>query len=116
VNEAAQNAGTQVFDMLAPYLGQISFGGLSGFATGFAVKKIGRIALVMFGLIFILVQVLAYMGLIEVNWLRIQQFAEPALKRPALEGFFNGLLGILTNNLPFAGSFVPGFLLGLRFG
>ncbi len=80
------------------------------------MKKIGKIALFVFGTMFIMLQVLAYMGVIEINWLRIQQFAEPALKTPALENALNGLMGVLTNNLPFAGSFVPGFLLGLKFG
>jgi uncharacterized membrane protein (Fun14 family) len=108
--------GSQLLDAAAPYLGQISFGGLAGFATGYAVKKIGKIALFIFGSVFILLQVLAFMGIIEINWLRIQQFAEPALQRPALENAINGLVGILTNNLPFAGAFMPGFLLGLKFG
>ncbi len=108
--------GTQILDAAAPYLGQLSFGGLTGFATGFAMKKIGKIALFIFGIIFIMLQVLAYTGVIEINWLRIQQFAEPALQRPALENALNGIMGVLTNNLPFAGSFIPGFLLGLKFG
>jgi uncharacterized membrane protein (Fun14 family) len=113
---STQGAVDSAFNALAPYLGQISFGGLAGFATGFALKKIGRVALVIFGLLFITLQALAYFGIVEVNWLRIQSFADPLLKRDALQGFWNGLVGILTNNLPFAGAFIPGFLLGLRFG
>lgn len=108
--------GSQILDAVAPYLGQISFGGLTGFATGYAMKKIGKVALFIFGTIFVLLQVLAYTGVIEINWLRIQQFAEPALQRPALESALNSVIGVLTNNLPFAGSFIPGFLLGLKFG
>ena len=105
-----------MFDSLAPYLGQISFGGLAGFATGYALKKIGRVALVIFGLLFIALQALAYFKVIQIDWLRIQSYADPLLKRESLEGFFNSLVKILTNNLPFAGAFIPGFLLGLRFG
>lgn len=104
------------FNALAPYLGQISFGALAGFATGYALKKIGRVALVIFGLLFIAVQLLAYYGVVQVDWLRIQSYADPLLKRESLQGFFNSLVSILTNNVPFAGAFVPGFLLGLRFG
>jgi uncharacterized membrane protein (Fun14 family) len=116
VQNQETQVGSQILDVVAPYLGQISFGGLVGFATGYAVKKIGKIALFVVGTIFMLLQVLAYMGIIEINWLRIQQFAEPALQRPALENALNGFIGVLTNNLPFAGSFIPGFLLGLKFG
>lgn len=104
------------FNALAPYLGQISFGALAGFATGFALKKIGRVALVIFGLLFITVQLLAYYGVVQVDWLRIQSFADPLLKRESLQGFFNSLVSIFTNNVPFAGAFIPGFVLGLRFG
>jgi uncharacterized membrane protein (Fun14 family) len=116
VQNQTPQLGSQLLDAAAPYLGQISFGGLVGFATGYAMKKIGKIALFVVGTVFILLQVLAYMGVIEINWLRIQQFAEPALQRPALENTLNGIVGVLTNNLPFAGAFIPGFLLGLKFG
>lgn len=113
---AAQSVTNNLFDSLAPYLGQISFGALAGFATGFALKKIGRVALVIFGLLFISIQALAYLGVVRVDWLRIQHFADPLLSKNSLQGFMNGLIGILTNNVPFAGAFIPGFLLGLRFG
>ena len=112
----AQSATTNLFDSIAPYLGQISFGALAGFATGYALKKIGRTAIVIFGLLFITIQLLAYTGVVRVDWLRIQQYADPLLSKNSLQGFFNGLTGILTNNVPFAGAFIPGFLLGLRYG
>ena len=113
---AAQATSNNLFDSIAPYLGQISFGALAGFATGYALKKIGRTAIVIFGLLFIAIQLLAYTGVVRVDWLRIQQFADPLLSKNSLQGFFNGLIGILTNNVPFAGAFIPGFLLGLRYG
>jgi uncharacterized membrane protein (Fun14 family) len=113
---AAQSATNNLFDSIAPYLGQISFGALAGFATGYALKKIGRTAIVIFGLLFITIQLLAYLGVVRVDWLRIQQYADPLLSKNSLQGFFNGLIGILTNNVPFAGAFIPGFLLGLRYG
>jgi uncharacterized membrane protein (Fun14 family) len=113
---AAPDAASGAFDALAPYLGQISFGGLAGFATGYALKKVGRVAIVIFGLLFIAVQLMAYFGVVKIDWLRIQSYADPLLKRESLEGFFNAVLRVLTNNLPFAGAFIPGFLLGLRFG
>ena len=113
---AAPDAAAATFDALAPYLGQISFGGLAGFATGYALKKVGRVAIVIFGLLFIAVQLMAYFGVVKIDWLRIQSYADPLLKRESLEGFFNAIVRVLTNNVPFAGAFIPGFLLGLRFG
>jgi uncharacterized membrane protein (Fun14 family) len=112
----SKTATPNIIDQITPYLGQISFGGLSGFAVGYALKKVGRVALVVFGLLFITLQALAYAGFIEVNWLRIQQVANPVLERNSLEGTWKGLLAVLTQNIPFAGAFVPGLLLGLRMG
>ena len=104
------------FNLITPYLGQVSFGGLAGFATGFALKKIGRVALVVFGMLFIVLQLLAYAGVVRVDWLRIQQFANPLLERTALEQAWGGLVSVLTNNVPFGAAFIPGLILGLRFG
>lgn len=101
---------------LTPYLGQLSFGVVAGFATGYALKTIGRMAAIVLGLIFVLLQVLAYLGFVQVDWLRIQQAADPLLERSALEGFWAGLVSLLTRNVPFAAAFVPAMLLGLRFG
>jgi uncharacterized membrane protein (Fun14 family) len=105
-----------LLNALTPYLGQVSFGGLAGFATGYALKKVGKIALFVFGLLFITLQTLAYFGIIEINWLRIQKAADPLLSQDNLQNLWNGLLAVLTLNLPFAGAFVPGLMLGLRFG
>ena len=90
--------------------------GLAGFAVGLALRKIGRIALVIFGLLFITLQVLAYAGIVHVDWLRIQNYATPVLEKNALQKTWNDFMGILTNNVPFGAAFIPGLLLGLRFG
>ena len=55
---------------LAPYLQQISFGLLAGFAAGYALKKVGKLLAVALGLLFIALQVLAYYGFVTVNWRR----------------------------------------------
>ncbi|HWG85823.1 MAG TPA: FUN14 domain-containing protein [Deinococcales bacterium] len=103
-------------DFITPYLGQLSFGLIAGFAVGYALKKIGRLAALVLGLIFITTQLLAHFGLVQVDWLRIQQAADPLLNRDNLTQLWNGLISLLTNNVPFAAAFVPGLLLGLRFG
>jgi uncharacterized membrane protein (Fun14 family) len=103
-------------DVIQPYIGQLSFGGIAGFATGFAIKKIGRILAVTLGLIFIVVQVLASLGYISVDWTRIQKDVEPMLGQDRIKGLWDGLVAVLTTNLPFAGAFVAGLLIGLRTG
>lgn len=102
--------------MLAPVLGQLTFGALAGFAAGYALKKIGKIAAVALGLFFIAIQLLAYYGLVEINWLQIQASVDPLLRPESLQALWDDVLELLTLNLPFAGAFIPGLLVGLRRG
>ena len=101
---------------LAPYLGQITFGGLAGYAVGYALKKVGRVLAVALGLLFIALQLLAQAGYVEVDWTRIQKDVEPLLQQPGLQSLWRRLVATLTYNLPFGASFVGGLLLGLRAG
>lgn len=103
-------------ETLAPVLGQLTFGLLAGFAAGYALKKIGKVAAIALGLFFIAVQLLAYYGFIEVNWLRIQESVDPLLRPDSLQSLWQDLLELLTLNLPFAATFIPGLLIGLRRG
>ncbi len=103
-------------ETLAPILGQLTFGALAGFAAGYALKKIGKFAAITLGLFFLGVQLLAYYGLVEINWLQIQEGVDPLLRPESLQALWRSLVDLLTLNLPFAGAFVPGLLLGLQRG
>lgn len=99
-----------------PYIGQITFGGLAGFVTGYALKKIGKVLAVVLGLGFILLQLLAYAGYVQIDWVRIQQSVQPLLSQDNLRTGWDQLVRLLTYNLPFAGGFTVGLLIGLRRG
>ncbi|MBZ1407879.1 FUN14 domain-containing protein, partial [Escherichia coli] len=73
---------------LSPYLGQVTFGGLAGYAVGYALKKVGRFLAIALGLLFIAVQLLAQAGYIQVDWTRIQKDVEPLLKQPGLQNLW----------------------------
>jgi uncharacterized membrane protein (Fun14 family) len=103
-------------EAIQPYIGQLTFGGVAGFAAGYAVKKIGRFVAVILGLIFILVQVLASTGYISIDWTRVQKDTEPLLQQDNVKSAWDAMLAVLTNNLPFGASFTAGFLLGIRQG
>ena len=94
-------------------LPDLSVGALLGFATGVAVKFVGRIALIVVGLLFIAVQLLAWTGIITVDWLKLQSLTEPILQRGKEDGV-PWVLKMLTANIPFAGAFLAGLALGLR--
>ncbi|GMA14582.1 hypothetical protein E5F05_10200 [Deinococcus metallilatus] len=102
-----------ITDALRPLLPDLSVGALLGFATGLALKKVGRVALIALGLLFIAVQLLASFDLLTVNWPRVQALTDPWLRQGGeLGGAW--LARVLTANLPFAGAFTAGLLVGLR--
>ena len=103
-------------ETLAPIAGQLTFGALAGFAAGYALKKVGKVAAIVLGVFFIALQLLAYYGLVEINWLRIQESVDPLLRPESLQAWWAELVRVLTLNLPFAAAFVPGLLIGLRRG
>ena len=113
VPDPATDAGSQLSSALQGMLPDLGLGGLLGVATGYAVKAVGRVALIVIGLSFLLVQLLSHYGVITVDWLRLQSLTEPWF-REGREGFGTWVSRVLLANVPFAGAFVVGFLLGLR--
>jgi len=103
-------------EALQPYVGQITFGGLAGFVAGYALKKVGKVTALVLGLFFIGLQLMAYYGLVEINWTRIQASVEPLLGEEQLRTLWQRLLDVLTYNAPFAGGFTAGLVLGLKKG
>ncbi|BDP42085.1 hypothetical protein DAETH_20540 [Deinococcus aetherius] len=98
---------------LRPLLPDLGVGALLGFATGLALRKLGRFVLVALGLLFLTLQLLASLDLVTVNWLRVQALAEPWLHQGGEAGA-EWLGRMLTARLPFAGAFTAGLLVGLR--
>lgn len=103
-------------ETVAPYLQQLSFGALAGFAAGYALKKVGKLAAVALGLLFIALQVLAYYGFVTIDWVEVQNRVDPLLETSSLNRLWQGLVDLLTYNLTFAAAFVPGLVVGLRRG
>jgi len=99
-----------------PLASQLGVGAIAGFAVGYALKKVGKLLAVAVGLLFVVVQLLSYQGLVTVHWGEVEARVDPLLETTSLEAAWQSLLGLLTHNLPFAGAFVPGLILGLRRG
>lgn len=98
---------------LSVILSTLGVGGLLGWFTGTAVKTVSRLVGCLLGVVFILMQVLAYYGLAEWHWDVIGRFIMgPAAT--AADAATTKLWTILTYNLPFTGGFATGFYLGLR--
>lgn len=101
--------------LMGPLAG-LGFGGLTGAAVGYTAKKVTKLAAIILGLAFILVQVMVYQGWLDVDWTAVQSATEQAVNseegRSALERAWE----VLTNNLPWGGGFVGGFALGFKLG
>lgn len=103
-------------ESLYPYLGQITFGGAAGFATGYALKKIARFVAVVLGITFITLQLLAQAGYVQIDWVRIQNDVQPFINNEEAKSLWDKLIATLTYSLPFGASFTVGFFLGFKAG
>lgn len=99
-----------------PFVEQLGFGVVAGFAAGFALKKVGKLLAIAVGLIFVAVQLLAYAGFVSIDWAAVQSSVDPMLTPRALGGAWRTLLAVLTYNIAFAAAFVPSFVWGLKRG
>ncbi len=107
---------TPSLQTLAPYLQQLSFGAIAGFAAGYALKKVGKLIAIALGLLFVALQLLAYFGFVTVNWQQVQADVSPLVGSDSLSHLWQGLLGVLTYNLAAAAAFIPALVFGLRRG
>ena len=101
---------------VAPYLEQLSFGLIAGFAAGYALKKLGKVVVFALGLLFIAIQILAYYDFVAISWIEIENSVKPLLEADSITQMWQALVQLLTHNVTFAGAFVPGLLIGLRRG
>ncbi|NLO73862.1 MAG: hypothetical protein GX100_07130 [candidate division WS1 bacterium] len=101
-----------MIEHLLPGIGMLGMGGLLGVASAITFKSATRAVGCAIGLLFLLIQVLAYYKIVSVDWALVAQQAEPA-KHVASAGL-GKLWQILTYNLPLGGGFVAGFWLGWK--
>jgi uncharacterized membrane protein (Fun14 family) len=99
--------------LLTPLVTQLGVGGLGGLCVGYAIKKVAKIVAVIVGLFFLGLQYLAYKGIINVDYIGLENWAKNLVSgMGALEGVFTAMIA----NLPFAASFVVGLAMGLKMG
>jgi uncharacterized membrane protein (Fun14 family) len=100
-------------EILTPLLTQLGVGGIAGLCTGYALKKIGKLIAIILGLAFIVLELLAYRGIISINYSALQDWANGVIGQV---GQAEGILTVIIGNLPFAASFLVGFAIGLKLG
>jgi uncharacterized membrane protein (Fun14 family) len=98
-------------DFIIPFVGTLGFGGLMGYAVGYAAKKAAKVALIVMGILFFLVQYLCYKHLAHVDWTGVAHHGGVAAKTSG-QAFWK----IVTYNVPLGAGFVAGIVLGLKKG
>lgn len=114
----------KLIDQFSPMASQVSFGGLCGFCSGYAVKKAGKLAAVGVGVAFCALQALAYTGVVEVKWRALEratiasldQNGDGKLDAQDAKLALNRLQSLLQYGMPSSAGFGAGFVLGLKLG
>jgi len=101
-------------ELLTPLVVQLGFGGLAGFAIGYAIKKLLKLVIILIGIFLLGMAYLDYVDFIEVHYEKLAEAFRQLAERLLSEGGF--LPGLLSANLPAMGGFVVGFALGFKKG
>ena len=103
---------------------QVTYGFAAGVCSGFALVKAGKVMAGGLGVVFLLLQGLAYSGFIIVDQEQMRTRFEHAFdvngdgevnEKDANE-IAGKVIGVLEYNLPAGSGFVPGLLLGMHKG
>ena len=100
-------------EIVSPLVFQLGIGGVGGFIVGFALKKLSKLVLFLTGLFILALIYLSTQGIINVNYASL--FSALSGLIGSAGSAFSWLVGVISL-LPFAGSFIVGFLLGLKIG
>mmetsp|Transcript_44389 Transcript_44389/g.128318 ORF Transcript_44389/g.128318 Transcript_44389/m.128318 type:complete len:124 (-) Transcript_44389:44-415(-) len=113
---------TKFIEANMPMMNQLGFGGVMGYCSGMAFRKVGKAVGVVIGLGFMGTQAAAASGYINVDWEKVKGDAIKPLdmnkdgkvdEKDAQE-IWNRYNAMMTQRLPSAGGFAAGFLLGAR--
>lgn len=97
--------------------GQLALGTLLGIAVGFTVKKAFKVALILVGVFLLAALALQHFDFITINWFVIEElYVRTIEKSGGLWSIARKWARSIGALIPVAGSFVVGFLIGLRLG
>lgn len=103
----------------------VGFGGMLGYCSGLAFRKVGKVFGVAIGLTFMGVQTAASSGYITVNWEKVKQDTfintldankDGVVNADDMQAHWSKYSAMMTDKVPNAGGFAAGFMLGARRG
>jgi uncharacterized membrane protein (Fun14 family) len=96
--------------ILTPFIYQTGAGVAGGFLVGYAIKKVLKVLMIVFGLSFIAVSYLGLSGMMSINYEKIVS---------VISGFViqaSGFLSTAIGSLPFTSTFLAGLAFGIMKG
>ncbi|CAM9535953.1 unnamed protein product [Phaeothamnion confervicola] len=112
-------------DAYGGYIGKFGFGGFMGFSSGYALKKVGKLAAVVIGIGFVGLQGLAYGGYIkQIDWKKVEEKAvkmvdvdgSGSFDKEDVKAWWRQLKKVLKQQMPTNSGFAGGFALGFYTG
>jgi uncharacterized membrane protein (Fun14 family) len=100
-------------EFLTPIVYQLGIGGVLGFFSGYAIKKLTKLVAAVIGLGALLLIYLAYEGIIMINYEKLIEKIQSLLE---MAGQATDVITPIISGLPFAGSFLVGAALGFKLG
>jgi uncharacterized membrane protein (Fun14 family) len=100
-------------EVVSPLVFQLGVGGVGGFVVGYALKKLSKLILILIGLFILALIYLSTQGIININYNSLWSALSDLIGVGS--SVFSWLIGVISL-LPFAASFIGGFLLGLKLG
>lgn len=99
------------FESLLPVGGEITMGGLLGFVTGYAAKKIAKVIAVLAGLQLAVFTYLETRGVLEVNWSKLSGLTPDTGQ---INAQASGYLLEMASAIPMGGGFTVGAVAGFK--
>lgn len=100
-------------EIVSPLAFQLGVGGVGGFIIGYALKKLSKLVLFLTGVFVLALIYLSTRGIININYDALWNALSSLFGSAG--SAFSWLVGVISV-LPFAGSFIAGFLVGLKLG
>ena len=100
-------------EIITPVVYQLGLGAVGGFIVGFAIKKLAKLFIVLLGIFIIILLYLGTSGVISINYSALWSTIASWLGGAGQAASW--LIGLISL-IPFIGSFIVGFLLGLKIG
>lgn len=96
--------------ILTPFIYQMSAGVASGFLVGYAIKKVLKILMIIFGFFFIAVSYLGLSGILNINYDKLVSTTSGLFTQAS------GFLSTTMGSLPFTSTFLAGLGIGIMKG